>query len=147
MFQTRTYLNKMSKASKIYILVAVTLPLAVSSVVLHLSEGNLLSALLFSIAPTFWSMFALYMAWRYSKNKQIEKPQLVNDKIPRNMWLNRLLKTSCLLILFIAMIFLITAITLGSHLSSTLSALWFIIVNGSEFIFVNILTDESVNNR
>ncbi len=123
------------------------MPLAVLTIVSALRQGYLLSAGTFGVASASWSVFALYSAWKFSRRQETDKPHRTAEETPRHRRWMGFVKTTCLLILSVVVIRLVTVMVYGSPLHSALAALWWIIVYGSEFIFVSLLTDESVYNR
>jgi Ca2+/Na+ antiporter len=147
MLQKYTYSNNISKASKLYILLSITLPLAVSTIVLAWAEDNMIFAIIFIVMAASWSVFALYSARKVSGRKETDKAHHIVKETPRYRRRKRFVKTASLLILVVAIAMLVMVIIYDRPLYFALAALWWIIANGSEFIFVRILTDESVYGR
>ena len=131
--------NRISKAHKLYILVGITFPLAVSAIVLALAAGAIGFAGVFIVGSAGWSVFALNLARR---RKETDKTRSIVEETPRHIRSKRFLKTVSFLILLAAITTLVFVIIYSSYLFLVLATLWWIIVNGSEFVFVSILTDE-----
>ncbi len=142
MFQKYTHSNSMSKASKLYILVGVTLPLAVSTVVLTLVAGNLQLAATFTAVSASWSAYALYLARKFSSRQKIDKTHYTAEKTPQNRSLMRFEKIACLIILPIAIALLVGVIIYGAQLHFALGALWWIITSAGQLFYVSIVPDE-----
>ncbi|MFC1990446.1 hypothetical protein ACFLVW_07880 [Chloroflexota bacterium] len=118
------------------------MPIAIAAVVLAWAEGELVFVGIFIVGAASWSMYALYLAQKFSRRKETDKAHRIMEEAPRRRRRNRFFKVSSLLILVVAIAMLVMVIIYGRPLYFALAALWWIIVNGSEFIFVPILTDE-----
>jgi uncharacterized membrane protein len=135
------YVNHL-RTGKLYILVGITLPLAVSTIVLALAAGNLVFAGVFVVASGSWSAFALYLARKLSRRNETDKAHRIMEETPPHRRRNRFFKISSLLILIVAIAMLIMVIIYSRPLYFALAALWWILVNGSEFVFVSVITGE-----
>jgi len=135
-------LKRMSKAHKLYILVGITLPLAVSTIVLASREGYLLIACTFGIASVSWSILALYSAWKFSERQKTDNTHRTAEVTPRYRRLMLLEKTSCLLLLLSAVALLFIVIIGGSRLYLALGASWWIMVSGGHLFYVSLVPDK-----
>ena len=132
----------MSQAHKLYILVGITLPLAVLTIVLALREGDLSSVGTFGVASAGWSVFALYSAWNFSERQKTGKTHHAIEVTPRHRRLMLLEKAFCLLFLLSAVALLFIVIIGDSRLYLVLRASWLIMVSGGHLFYVSLVPDE-----
>lgn len=140
MTHINVYAKHMTKERRIYILVAIATLLAFSMVVLGWSEGYPALAVLYGIVSAVWDIFALRLARKLHALQETEEEQhTANETPPR-----RRSKGFCLVMLLVGIIALPVVLFYRVPSIISLFFLWLIIVNGSEFVFVRVLTDEPV---
>ncbi len=142
MFQKYTYSNGIGKARKLYILVGITLPLAVPKIVLAWAEGNLRSAVPFFALSASWSIFVVYSAWRLSRQERKDKAYHTAEVAHQHRRLIIFEKIVSIIVLIGATALLVGAIISHSHLHFILGALWWIITSGGQLFYVSIMPDE-----
>jgi len=135
-------LKRMSKAHKLYILVGITLPLAVSTIVLSSREGYVLIACTFGVASVSWSVLALYSAWKFSKRQKTDNTHRMAEVTLRHRHLMLFEKISCLLLILSAVALLFIVIIGGSRLYLALGASWWIIVSGGHLFYVSLVPNK-----
>ena len=128
-----------SNARRLYILVGITLPLAILTIVLASREGYQLIAGTFGVASASWSIFALYSAWKFSERQKTDNTYRTAEVTPRHRRLVLLEKTSCLLLLLSAVALLFIVIIGGSRLYLALGASWWIMVSSGHLFYVSLL--------
>ena len=129
----------MSKAHKLYILVGITWPIAVSTIVSALSAGYPLDAGIFGFLSVSWSVFALYLAWEFFRPKKTDKTHRATEVTPRHKRLMLFERTVFLFVLLIAIALLFIVIIGGSRLYFALGASWWIVVSGGHLFYVSLV--------
>lgn len=135
MFSKYVFTDRLSKPHRVYILMGITSPLAISAFVLALLAGDLIHAGLFGFVSLVWSVRGLYFARRFFRHGEIH----VSGETRRYRH-RTFRKTLFLFVLLASIAALVVAILFGSPLYFVLTDLWGIIMSGSEFIFVSVLT-------
>lgn len=134
--------NSISQERRLYILVGITLPLAVLTIALLLREGNLSNAVTFSVASASWSVFALYSAWKFSRRQKTDKKHHAAEVTPRHRRSMLLEKTICPLFLLSTTALLFRVIISGSPLYLALGPVWWIIVSSGHLFYVSLVPDK-----
>lgn len=136
MLQKYTHSNSKGRAKGIYILVGISLPVAISSIVLAWAEGDLKSASTYAIMSLSWSAFALYSAWKLTNRQQPDNKHYANKGATRRKRLFE--KIISWIILPFAIAWLIGVIIYGPHLYFALRAIWWIIISAGQLFYVSI---------
>ena len=84
MFQKYIYSDGMSKVRKLYIIAAITIPVAVAVVVLAWAKGDLVFAKVFGVGSVIWIALALYSARKFSRRQETEETLRTDEKTPRH---------------------------------------------------------------
>ena len=136
----------MSKARRLYVLIAVSTPLAVSSVAVAWTQGNVAGIIVWGATSAYWTIKLLRLAQQSSILHTTEDELQTAHKTSRHRYhyAKRLFAGSMSIA---AIIGLLVRFLFPIPLDVILFLLWLLTIYGSEFVFVPVLTDYPFNAR
>jgi Na+/melibiose symporter-like transporter len=143
---SRRHLTNLSPAVKkrrLFILMAVVIPLAVVIVVLDWEEGYLVGGGFRVVVSLLWTIVAMYLVWKLSRPQEKVKEKIPTlAEVRRHIRNRRFASIFCFIMLLLWVLSFISDTILGHPWYLFLTDLWWIIVLGSEFVFVTVFTNE-----
>ena len=136
------FTDRLSRAHKLCILVAVAVPLAIAAGVLAWIRGNLGYAIFYDACALGWSVLVTTKAWKIYRRRDTDKIRLAVVRTLRRRRMMVLERTLWLLVLMGGIASLVKALASNAAFYLVLWTVWLIIVGGGHFLFVRPVTDE-----
>ncbi len=142
------YSNRITKERKLYVLMAIGVPILVAAVILAFVGGYLRGAVDAVITLVWWGGVAVIVVWGHSRRREAGKTYHAAKITPR---LRRVVilfeRTLWLLALVGGVTGLPYALVTGKPLYLILEGVWLIVIGAGHFFFVSLVPDEWIVSR